>query len=150
MVLAVELDGADVESMGTTARTSVGVAARMKAADELVVEMAPPVGKFAAPELAHGAAHVEVGDGLVVAAADAPAWSCGRGEVRFVGEEPDAVSFLFASARYAAHSRSQSSGSAMAKSRIAFRSSLSFVMAFGGGGKNCGEFCGIGGGIGWL
>jgi hypothetical protein len=76
-----------------------------------------------------------VADEAITATAEAPARSCGRGEVGFVGEEPDAVSFLFASARYAAHSRSQSSGSAMAKSRIAFMSSLSCVMAFGGGEK---------------
>jgi hypothetical protein len=129
-----------VREDGATAETRVHVDARTEAAvdlvaDGVVVALIGFVGEgttLLGPDMD---AVERIDDEANTATAEAPARSCGRGEVGFVGEEPDAVSFLFASARYAAHSRSQSSGSAMAKSRIAFMSSLSCVMASGGGGK---------------
>lgn len=103
----------------------------------VVVEMASPGARKRAVE--------SVVDGAVTAAAGAR-WC--RREVELVEEEPDEVSFPFTSARYAAHSWSQFSGSAMANSRNAFVIGLSCFMAFWWWGKkNWVEILGNFGGI---
>jgi hypothetical protein len=136
-VVAVELVRIEAggESTGATTGTRVDVAARTKAVDGLPVEMAPTAREFAAPELACGAANAEVGDDLVAAAAEAPAWSCGRDELGFVdtivwsrlGMRKPARSG--ASAMYSAHFRSESRGLAARKSLNAFILGLSSTMA---------------------
>lgn len=103
---------------------SVAVAARTEAAAQLLVEAALRV------------------DAVVAGDADAAVAEARLGtlgdEEELVGEECDAVSFLFTTAMYAAHSRWQLVGSAKANSRTAFINGVSSSMAriWGGGRKN--------------